>query len=81
MQPRAQLAGYPHVVATLWRIADAPAAALTLDVYRRLRAKLDLSASANASDAANALHHAVRHSRQMHPHDPVYWASHVHFGP
>jgi CHAT domain len=71
-----QLAGYRHVIGTLWTIADQLAPRLAEDVYTALGANggLDLT------QAAYALHHAVRRLRAAH-HNPMSWAHYVHIGP
>ncbi|MEU7323592.1 CHAT domain-containing protein [Streptomyces griseoviridis] len=72
-----QLAGFQHVVGTLWRLADGPAPDLTRAFYRTLRASED-----GTGGSARALHDAVQHLR----HDPAHagrlnWACYVHVGP
>ena len=72
-----QLAGYRHVVATLWPVADDIGRELARDFYSRLTAHgLDWS----ASTAAVALHESVRVMRMRFPRHPSLWATHVHFG-
>jgi tetratricopeptide (TPR) repeat protein len=66
-----QLAGYPHVIATLWPIADQPAAEITADIYTSLAA---------TGEAATAVHAAIRRSRAQWSHMPSVWASHIHTG-
>ena len=71
-----QLAGYPHVIATLWPIHDTDAVRLTEEVYR------DLAPTAPSTDgAAQALHMATRGLRNLRPHQPSRWAAHTHTGP
>jgi CHAT domain-containing protein len=70
-----QLAGYRHVIATLWPIADKPAVQVSEDVYRALRNE------AHADGAARALHAAVRDLRARLPYFPSIWSSYVHYGP
>ncbi|CAL9418735.1 CHAT domain-containing protein [Streptomyces sp. enrichment culture] len=65
-----QLAGYPHVVATLWPIADQAAAAVAGTVYRSL-----------ADGPAAAVHTATRQLRDAcRGRSPLLWASHIHLG-
>jgi hypothetical protein len=68
-----QLAGYRHVIATLWPIADRPATRIATDVYKAL---LDHGAAA----AAHALHHATRRRRNLNPDRSSTWAAHTHNG-
>ncbi|MGX1315936.1 tetratricopeptide (TPR) repeat protein [Streptomyces calvus] len=73
-----QLAGYPHVVGTLWPVGDRPALHLAADFYGRLtrggRSAPDLT------HTATALHHAVRALRAKYPVTPTAWAAHTHTG-
>ncbi|MEU8615806.1 CHAT domain-containing protein, partial [Actinoplanes sp. NPDC048791] len=69
-----QLAGYRHVIGTLWPVRDAVAGRVTGPVY-------DGIAAAGTADAAPvALHHAVRALRRRYPDRPALWATHVHSG-
>jgi CHAT domain-containing protein len=67
-----QLAGYPHVVGTLWEVADSSVASfIATDFY---------GAMATTSDSARALHQAIRGIRTDIPHLPSMWAAYLHFG-
>jgi CHAT domain len=68
--PALHLAGFPHVVATLWP----PGAdlATSRSVYTRLAA---------GADPAQAVHDAQRQQRDRYPSHPYLWAAHVHIGP
>jgi CHAT domain/Tetratricopeptide repeat len=66
-----QLAGYRHVIGTLWRIGDWQA----VDV-----ADLVYSAITDGTGVAEAVHGATRRLRDRWPHDPSVWASHIHIG-
>ncbi|MEU5695562.1 CHAT domain-containing protein [Actinosynnema sp. NPDC020468] len=66
-----QLAGYRHVVGTLWPIGDRPAVDFAELVYPVIAA---------GGDIATAVHTATRALRDRHPDDPLVWASHVHVG-
>ena len=67
-----QLAGYRHVIATLWPISDAPAVRITRDLYQGL--------TTAAADPAVALHAATRRCRNLSPRRPTAWAAHTHNG-
>jgi CHAT domain-containing protein len=70
------LAGYTHVIGTLWSIADRYAAEIAGAVYQ------DITTPApDASRTAAALHRAVRQVRADHPDTPALWAAHIHVGP
>ncbi|MEV0978346.1 CHAT domain-containing protein [Streptomyces sp. NPDC049915] len=71
-----RMAGYRHVVATLWSIHDQAAPRVASAFYRHLLAR-----GANASDSAAALHLAVAELREEHLHDPTVWAPFAHNGP
>jgi tetratricopeptide (TPR) repeat protein len=66
-----QLAGFHHVVATLWPVADQAALERGQQIHDRLK---------RGVDPALAVHHAVHASRSNRPGSPSVWASHVHFG-
>ncbi|GAB1513130.1 CHAT domain-containing protein [Actinophytocola sp. KF-1] len=68
-----QLAGYRHVVGTLWPIADDLAEQLARAIYRDLAARPDA--------VATAVHRATVHMRQRYPRNPHTWAAHLHLGP
>jgi tetratricopeptide (TPR) repeat protein len=77
-----QLAGYRHVIGTLWPIQDAPGADVADRLYRHLGASLGTGVeAADETDVARALHSAVRELRDAHPDHPDIWASHIHLGP
>lgn len=71
-----RIAGYPHVVATLWEVNDLAAVFITKHFYQGLAER---SNSTNA--AAVCLHAAVRRLRDEFPDRPSMWAAHVHLGP
>nr|WP_051738438.1 CHAT domain-containing protein [Kitasatospora sp. SID7827] len=71
-----QLAGYQHVVGTLWALDDGPAPHVARDFYR------SLETAGSAADSARALHDAVQRLRREPDHRaPLHWASYVHLGP
>ncbi|MFE3072567.1 CHAT domain-containing protein [Streptomyces sp. NPDC059247] len=71
-----QLAGFRHVVGTLWRLADGPAPEVARAFYRALEA------DGGADASARALHDAVQAIRRDPAHrSPLHWACYVHLGP
>ncbi|MEV0665768.1 CHAT domain-containing protein [Actinomadura luteofluorescens] len=66
-----QLAGYRHVIGTLWPIGDRHAVDIADLVY---------TAVAGGGDVAGAVHDATRQMRDQWPDYPSVWASHVHVG-
>ncbi|TKK84216.1 CHAT domain-containing protein [Herbidospora galbida] len=74
-----QLAGFPHVIGTLWPIVDVHAPAIVDTVYQVLTAQG--TAEPRADAAAVALHLAVRSLRDRRPGFPYFWAGYVHVGP
>jgi CHAT domain-containing protein len=69
-----QLAGYRHVIATLWPIDDRYAVEIANRIYTIL-------ASGGGSDVAGAVHAAVGLiRRQQGPDMPSAWPSHIHVG-
>ncbi|MFB7371435.1 CHAT domain-containing protein [Streptomyces sp. NPDC056222] len=74
-----QLAGYRHVVGTLWSIDDRTAIELAMDFYSRLTD--DGAIPPRVERSAHALHHATRRLRDRYPSTPTLWAAHTHSGP
>jgi tetratricopeptide (TPR) repeat protein len=60
-----QLAGYRHVIATLWTISDTHAPTITDLIYSHL----------------TAVHHAMSTLLRQHPRHPQLWAPWIHTGP
>lgn len=71
-----QLAGYRHVIGTLWRIGDRAAAQLAEAFYR----DLTTDGVPHPDRAAHALHHATMRLRTRYPAVPTLWAGHTHTG-
>ncbi|MGI5292907.1 CHAT domain-containing protein [Nonomuraea polychroma] len=68
------LAGYRHVIGTLWSLNDASAAEVAQDVYREL-------ARPGGAEPAVALHQAVVRLRELPAfRNPMMWAPYVHIG-
>ncbi|CAL9458948.1 hypothetical protein SUDANB58_02607 [Streptomyces sp. enrichment culture] len=76
-----QTAGFSHVIGTLWPADDETCPAVTRDFYARLTAGQGEKPAGDASNAARALHAAVRRVRADYPKTPTYWANYVHYGP
>jgi tetratricopeptide (TPR) repeat protein len=72
-----QLAGFPHVIGTLWEINDALAVDIATSFYRELRTSPH---TVDTSQAARALHRAVRAARDELPRVPSLWAAYIHAG-
>jgi len=66
-----QLAGFRHVVGTLWPMADIIGPEIAGYFYGGLAASMS---------PAEAVHQAVRSLRQDYPGHPTHWAAHVHYG-
>jgi hypothetical protein len=73
-----QLAGYRHVIATLWSIDDQDAVDVADQVYTSL---IRSPGGLHADDAAIALHHATRRLRERYVREPGRWAAYMHIGP
>ena len=69
------MAGYAHVIGTLWSLDDEIAAEVAKDIYASLTAQ-----GPDAAPTALALHHAIRKVRERQPGLPALWAAHVHVG-
>jgi CHAT domain-containing protein len=72
-----QLAGFPHVIGTLWEIDDATAVEIARAFYTALA---DRGGSLVPRHAARALHQATRTQRDQQPANPYLWATHIHVG-
>jgi CHAT domain-containing protein len=72
------LAGYRHVIGTLWPISDEASVEVASDFYR------DLTRSGtqpvNTGRAALALHRATRRLRNQTREAPSMWAPYTHTG-
>ncbi|MCB8901246.1 MULTISPECIES: CHAT domain-containing protein [unclassified Streptomyces] len=71
-----QLAGFRHVVGTLWEIDDTMSVRIAEQVYAGLGAPNPV-----ADRAAYAVREAVRGVRDRYPRTPSLWAAHIHVGP
>ncbi|RGC66922.1 CHAT domain protein [Micromonospora sp. MW-13] len=69
------LAGFRHVVASLWPLVDQVAVQAARSFYRRL------PDTPTADAAADALHQVTLELRDEHPDSPELWALLVHSGP
>jgi len=80
-----RLAGYRHVLATLWSVSDDDAPVMADMIYARLAHKDPGRPSPDevpqASRAPYALHHAVTTLRRARPDEPLRWAPYIHLGP
>jgi hypothetical protein len=75
-----QLAGFPHVIGTLWEINDEVASHMAADFYAELGGISDQHGGLDTDSAACALHHTVRKVRDRYPNSPYLWAAHLHAG-
>jgi tetratricopeptide (TPR) repeat protein len=70
------LAGYPHVIGTLWEIDDPFAVAIADKFY----GALITATTIDTTRAARALHHVTRAARNSLPRTPSLWAAFIHTG-
>lgn len=66
-----QLAGFRHVIGTLWQIDDEIARITAGEIYERLA----------TSTPSSAVHRTIQQLRTRYPGNPRIWASLVHVGP
>jgi CHAT domain len=81
-----QLAGYPSVIGTLWKVTERDSATVAKDVYVEMLVGNRLE----SERSAEILHHAVRRLRartadqggfrRKIPDDPLLWAPFIHIG-
>ncbi|WP_351233327.1 CHAT domain-containing tetratricopeptide repeat protein [Streptomyces sp. NPDC002133] len=72
-----QIAGFPHVIGTLWEINDQLAVKIAKSFYTDLTTG---DGSLNTDRAAHALHRATRIARDQYPATPSLWAAYLHAG-
>ena len=72
------LAGYPHVIGTLWKVDDSAAYSIALRVYGQLAPAE--GTQPQAALTAHALHAAVHAMRDRFAKMPTAWAAHIHSG-
>ncbi|MEU1985739.1 CHAT domain-containing protein [Nocardia sp. NPDC019395] len=70
------MAGFRHVIGTLWTVRDAVAVDLADHFYAALE-----PTGFDSAHAAFALHAAVRRIRDENPNRPALWAQYFHVGP
>jgi CHAT domain-containing protein len=73
-----QIAGFPHVVGSLWHVVDAIGADVARDLYEALHTG---NGALDVSRTAEVLHSTVRALRDTYPRTPSLWACQVHAGP
>jgi tetratricopeptide (TPR) repeat protein len=73
-----QLAGYQHVIGTLWPVTDRAAARFAAIVYGHLTN--DGQTFPQTTRAAEAVWAATSRIRDAYPTNPVMWMSHIHVG-
>jgi CHAT domain-containing protein len=67
-----QVAGFSHVVGTLWTAEDSIATLVAKSFYEELKT--------DTANSANALHEAVRKQRKEHGKEPWLWAQFICVG-
>jgi CHAT domain-containing protein len=74
-----QLAGFPHVIGTLWPILDSVSVDVAVGFYTRLSSVPDVL---TVADSAQALHDTIRELRDRPGYAafPSRWAAYIHAG-
>jgi CHAT domain-containing protein len=72
-----QMAGVPHVIASLWRVDDSFSVDIAEGLYKVLGA---LGTNLDPSQSAKALQCVILKLRASGV-SPVFWASYIHMGP
>ncbi|RPB27924.1 hypothetical protein L211DRAFT_778892 [Terfezia boudieri ATCC MYA-4762] len=65
------IAGFPHVIGTLWQAEDEACQMMALDFY---------STYSMTNDVAISYRHAVLGLMKKKPSQPMYWGPFIHFG-
>lgn len=74
-----QLAGYPHVVGTLWHVNDLIASRIAIAFHAELLQHRS-GATPDPRRSAAALHHVIRDFREAYLDTPTLWVGHVYAG-
>lgn len=72
-----QLAGFPHVIGTLWEVDAGPAGVIASEFYQRISAD---RAFPDVNRAATVLHEIIRDLRGEDLESPFVWAAYLHVG-
>ena len=75
-----QLAGFPHVIGTLWEANDLKAREVATKFYEILFDSLDSGRGFEDGIVAEALHKAVASLRKEFEDNPILWAPFIHLG-
>lgn len=75
-----QLAGFSHVLATLWESNDKACLQVSSEFYRLLFANEPLSSDGGHGKVSMAFHKAVKKLRDENWKQPLLWASFIHTG-
>ena len=75
-----QLAGFPHVVGTLWEANDRKARDVATEFYKNLFGSLDSGRGFADGIVAEALHKAVASLRKEFEDNPILWGPFIHLG-
>ena len=75
-----QLAGFPHVIGTLWEANDFKASEVATEFYKNLFDSLDSGRGFGDGIVAEALHRAVTSLRKEFEDNPILWAPFIHLG-
>jgi len=76
-----QIAGFRHVIASLWPVDDDIAATVARSFYQRMDIPAPASGIPVADRAAEVLRQVTLDLRAAHPDRPDLWASLIHSGP
>ena len=75
-----QLAGFPHVIGTLWEANDLKAREVAVEFYKNLFNSMDSGRGFADGIVAEALHRAVASLRQEFEDNPILWGPFIHLG-
>jgi CHAT domain-containing protein len=75
-----QLAGFPHVIGTLWEANDSKAREVATEFYKNLFDSLGSGRGFGDGIVAEALHKAVAGLREEFEDNPILWAPFIHLG-
>jgi tetratricopeptide (TPR) repeat protein len=75
-----RIAGFEHVIATLWPISDSLSPEFSRSFYRHLIARETTNVRLRPEQSAEALRRAACDMRDQYPDEPHRWAAFIHTG-
>jgi CHAT domain-containing protein len=75
-----QIARFPHVIGTIWKVDDDTTGQVSRQFYQRLMAKTTEKGKSTREDIRRAFHESCLAVCEEDPEDYLAWAAFIHFG-